>query len=451
MLRRLLLPFLAVVVAAGCIDSGPAATTRPADPTTTSTVPPSSTTTTSPGVDPDDLDATVSPSLDPEVVARMREELAELVGVTESVRGLPFLTAPKVAILDEAAFTDRVNALIREELDPEEVAADARFFAMLGMLDPGTDLARLLVDLYTEQVAGFYDGDTEELVVPASEDGFTVLQRITVVHELVHALTDQHFDFDPEFQRRNEEGNGDDAAAMAALVEGDATYFQLVYMESLSPLEALQAATEALSIDTSVLEAAPDWIAADLTFPYDQGLRLVETLVDDGGIARVDRAYQELPDTTEQVLEPAKYLRREAPLPLEPLDVELAGWELFDEGTLGEWGLRLVLGTSNPPGFATQAAAGWGNDTYREFVRGDDTAMVLRYRGDSVSDAEDLTDALLTHVSEKIDTGEPVEVDGGLRFRGATYVFLDRVDDEVLLVVSTDEAAGEELRRRVGG
>jgi len=380
----------------------------------------------------------------------MRQEVADLMGVAQQIRGLPFLDPPPVAILDKQAFADRVTKLVQEDLDPEELAADSRFYAMMGMLDDGVDLEKLLVDLYTEQVAGFYDGDTGELVVPASPDGFTPLQRITVVHELVHALTDQHFSFNDEYQRRNDEGTGDDASAMSALIEGDATYFQLVYMESLSPVDAAKAAAEALTLDSSKLDAAPKWIQTDLLFPYDKGLTFVQALVADGGIARVDKAYQDLPDTTEQILDPSKYLRREPPLPLDPVQISLPGWETHDQGSLGEWGLRLILGESSRPGAATQAAAGWGNDSYQILTRGNDTAFAMHYVGDSVRDAEELADALITHIKTKIDTGKGVQDAGGILYEGRVNVFIDRQDADIYFVASTDRAAEEAMRAAFG-
>ena len=270
-ISRLLLGLVVVLalIAAACspeadptTTSSTASTTTVAGEDSTSTTGASSTTQGSISVP-----GTASESIDPSVVAEMRSELALLMVEAEQVRGLPFIATPTVVILDEAEFSQRVSEVVTEDLDQEELATDSDFFAMLGMLEPGTDLYQLLIDLYTEQVAGFYDGDTEEMVVPAAPEGFTPLQKITVLHELIHALTDQHFEFNDEFDVLVDDGNGDDLSAFQALIEGDATRSQFVYMEGMSPAEAIQAATEALSYDSSVLDTVPGWIRADLTFP----------------------------------------------------------------------------------------------------------------------------------------------------------------------------------------
>ncbi len=438
------------LIAAACSPGTDPTTTVSTLVTTTIPDEQSTTTTLAPNVSIS-VPGTASESIDPAIVEEMRVERADLMVEAEQVRGIPFIATPTVVILDDAEFTQRVADLVAEDLDEEELAVDSAFLSMLGMLNSGTDLYTLLIDLYSEQVAGFYDGDAEEMVVPAAPDGFTPLQKITVLHELVHALTDQHFDFNDEYEVLIDDGTGDDASAFQALIEGDATRSQFVYMEGMSPIEAVQAATEALSYDSSVLDSIPGWMQADLTFPYDQGLVFVDAIVSAGGLAAVDEAYQAPPETTEQILDVAKYNHREQPRDLAPLTVDLDGWDLHDEATFGEWGLRLILGESVPPGEATQAAAGWGNDTYRVFSRGADVAMAMSYVGDSERDAEELANALIVHVRDSMDAGPPEESAGGLLYRqGRVYAFIDRVDDTLYWIVSTNAAAGEEMRQQFG-
>lgn len=446
--KLLVLFAAAVLLTTACTGGADATTTTAGEGTTTTTVPGEDTTTTAPPSS-STIPGTASESLSPEVVELIRGQIAELMARTEEIRGLPFLETPSVAILDEQEFADRVSTMIAEELDEEETATDARMFTLLGMLEPDMDLYSFLIDLYTEQVAGFYDGDTKELVVPASPDGFTPLQKITVVHELVHALTDQHFEFNTEYDVRNDAGTGDDASALLGLVEGDATYFQFIYLEDLSPLEAVQAVTEALTIDTAVLDAAPSWLAADLTFPYEQGLTFVTSLVSDGGIAGVDKAYIDPPATTEQVLDPTKYQSSEPPADLPDLTASLPGWDAHDEGSWGEWGLRLLFMDTLPAGLNTQTAAGWGNDRYVVLSRGDDVAIAMHYKGDSEQDAEEVADALIALARGDIGADSGVESGGGIEFT-SPYVFVDRVEDELYFIASTDAAAGADLRAQLG-
>jgi hypothetical protein len=434
-----------------CTTGAGTTTTTDAPPTSvpTTTLPADTSTTTTTTLL--DVPITASPSLDPAVVDRMRTDLAAMMVEAEEVRGLPFLSVPAVVILDEAEFTQRVSDLVAEDLDEEEMTIDAKYLTLLGMLPEGTDLYGMFIDLYAEQVAGFYDGDELEMVVPAAPNGFTPLQRITVVHELIHALTDQHFEFNETYTDLTDVGNGDDAAALLALVEGDAQRGSFVYLEGFSPVEAVQAATEALTIDSSVFDAVPAWMQADLLFPYEQGLTFNDALVSSGGLAAIDEAYQDPPKTTEQVLDYDKYVSKEGPRPLAPLTTAVDGWELHEEGSFGEWGLRLLVGESLAAGEATQAAAGWGNDEYAVYSRGDDVAVVLHYVGDAERDAEELANALIAHAGAAMKAGAPAESGDGLLYDQAEiYVFIDRVGDELYFIASTDKPAGSSLREQLG-
>ena len=369
----------------------------------------------------------------------------------EESRGLPFLSVPTITILDQAAFTERVNTDLREDLAEEDLTVDESLLKLLGMLEADDDLESMIIELYTEQIAGFYDPETKELVVPVATDGITPLQSITIVHELIHALTDQHFDFNDEFERRIDEGNGDDASAALALIEGDATYQQFLFLESMSPEDAADAALEVQSFDSVVFNAMPQWLQRDLGFPYEKGLTFVGQIMSTAGLKGVDDAYKALPITTEQILDPNKYLRNEQPEQMTPLTVNLPGWELADEATFGEWGIQLLLTDAVPPGAATQAAAGWGNDSYRFYTRGPDSAIVWSYQGETEVDAEDLADAMIMHITGVMGATNGQESLGGLLYDGGNpYVFIDRIDDKVIFIASTDLGAVELLREQLG-
>jgi hypothetical protein len=398
----------------------------------------------------DQIPGTHSSSISGDVDALMRTQIGELMIAAEASRGLPFIDVPTVTILDQAEFQARVQASVSEEIDPVDIERDASFFRLMGMLDDEIDLGELLVSLYGEQVVGFYDPETQEMVVPAAPDGFSPFQRITVVHELVHALTDQHFDYEDVSDDRSENGTDDEVSALLAVVEGDATYQQFVYLENMDPADAVKAALESLSFDTSALDSVPEWIALDLSFPYEQGLLFTTQIVNEGGLAGVDAVYQDPPTTTEQILEPRKYLRREDPEPLDPVTATLSGWEIHEDSAFGEWGVRLILNDTLSPGLVTQAAAGWGNDSYRILVNGDDVAIAWHYLAESVEDAEDLVNGLIAHAQGPMGATTSQESGGGLLLEGnGKTVFIDRIDDEFYFLASTNRSAVADLRSQL--
>jgi hypothetical protein len=454
---RSLVAIVAVVLAMGlvlsaCDSSGDAQTTTLPTEGTTSSIE-ATTTTEAPltSIPSGSIPGETSASISEETASAMRAQIGVIMLDVEESRGLPFLEIPVVTILDEDDFGARVRATMEEDLDRDEVVGDEALYELLGMLDGSVDLYQLKVDLYTEQVAGFYDPDVGEVVVPVSADGITSLQEITIAHELVHALTDQHFDFDEVHEELIETGTGDDEYGILGLVEGDATTQQFLFLESMDPATAAKAVLESLSFDTSMLRSAPKWLQEDLAFPYVHGLVFTTFLMGEGGLKGVDEAYLDLPVSSEQILNPEKYLRSEGPSELTPPPASLEEWDLFDEATFGEWGIRLLLMDTLKPGELTQAAAGWGNDTYSVFLRGEDTAMAWVYQGETIEDAEDLANGLVAHIRGPMDGGPAVESGGGLLYEsGPTYVFIDRVDEKIFFIASTDKEAGALLREQLG-
>ncbi len=389
---------------------------------------------------------TASAGLDQAVVDRLSEQIIDLIGVTEQVRGLPFLTQPNVAILTPEELAARVRADVEEDIDSDELAVDTAVLQLLGLLEPGADLETMLLDLYSEQGAGFYDGDTGELVIRGEAADLTPLPKSVVVHELIHALTDQHFLFNDDFQAMFDEERYDEGAAFQALIEGDATYFQFVYIQQLTAAEQLALATEAVTQieGTSVLQSVPGWIQDDLAFPYNNGQLFVQSLVDAGGIAAVDTAYVERPASTEAVMHPARFASGELIRQVEPISITLEGYEVHETSTYGEWGFRLLLSDSAAPGTAAQAANGWGGDSYQVLFAGDDVVLAITYKGDTEQDAFELADALVIHASETMGMGEGVGDGGGLGFTtdDGRYVYVDRIGDGFVFVAATNAAAG---------
>jgi hypothetical protein len=424
---RVLVAVIAFAMLATACDSSSGTTTVPAETTTTTAgVDPTQTSTTEApltSIPTDQIPGGHSDSISDELDAAMRAEIGTLMLVAEVNRSLPFLELPTVTILDEQEFTERVAEEVASELDLEELAGDELFLQLMGMLEDDVDFAQLIIDVTAGSVIGFYDSEVGELVVPIAADGLSEYQKITVVHELVHALTDQHFDFMDEREILAETGNGDDGSALLAGVEGDATYQQFVYLEGLDPAQAEDAALEALSFDSAVFYAAPTWVQQDLLFPYEQGVVFISQIIADGGLKGVDEMYKDFPTTTEQIIEPRKYLRREEPDPITPVAVVLDGWSVHDDAAFGEWGVRLILADTLSRGQITQAASGWGNDSYRVLLKGDDVAVAWSYLAESIQDAEDLVNALILHARGPMGATSSRESGGGLLFEGGgTYV-----------------------------
>ena len=352
----------------------------------------------------------------------VQDQLLELVRETEEIRGLRFVDPPMITVVTDEELEARVRALIEEEA--EDFPADEALYKLLGLLEEEVDLETLLIDLYGEQVAGFYDGETGELVVPIREEGFSVVQRSTMIHELTHSLTDQHFDFDPVMEQLSDEDRLDEASAFQALVEGDASLTEFLYLQTLSQRELGEFFAEALETDFSQLEAAPQFIQDSLIFPYDSGLAFVQRLYTQGDWDAVNDAYSTLPGlpgSTEQIITPSDY-QRDLPVEVSVPPVTVPGYNLERQSVWGELGFRIMLDQELGGGIGVDAADGWGGDTYYQWYDGEKAAFLLVYASDTSSDLDELRDALVEYALTAVAEEDYVwveEIDGNLVFIAA--------------------------------
>lgn len=165
-----------------------------------------------------------------ELTALYEGELDELIEVTERMRGLEFITPPKIILLDEESFAERTASGLEEEFF-DDFDAEGAMYKLLGLLKPDASLRQIYTDIFTTGTTGYYDSDKKEIVVPIRGTGISVRERLTLVHELTHALTDQHFNFEEKSNVLEENNETDKIFALAAVIEGDAVAMERRYLE----------------------------------------------------------------------------------------------------------------------------------------------------------------------------------------------------------------------------
>ncbi|MDX1447540.1 MAG: hypothetical protein R3246_00620 [Acidimicrobiia bacterium] len=430
----LLIAVVLFVVSCTGTSSDTTATTAPttAVPSTetTSTEPPATTSTT--------LDLPVRPDGIEALSPEMQQEILDLIAVTEEIRGLRFLQPPIIVVVTPEELAERVRASISEEIG--DVPADEALLKVLGLLDPEVDLLQLYLDLYGEQVAGYYDGDVGELVVPAG-DSFSELQKATLVHELVHALTDQRFGFNDTYESLIDEQRFDEAVAFLAVIEGDATLTEVQYIQRLS-LESQQALlAELFGTDSPVFDSVPEFLQNSLVFPYEQGLVFVQRAFEIGGFDEVNRLYVEPPVSSEQIIEPRDY-QRDMPVEVSVVPPALSGYEVVFESVWGELGFALMF--DQVLGGADAAVSGWGGDAYVQWFDGTDAALLLTYRGDEPSDLDEMYEALVAYASTMAVDGSE-DFAGGILFEGDDFAFVRVTGDSVTFVAAGTPVTGRQI------
>lgn len=351
-------------------------------PSTESTSAPSTiddTTTLTPTTEAEPLAVPITPTGD----ATRDASLLSMARFVEGERGHPFLEPVTVQFLDDAAFEDVVLSGLQDDGAVRALEAQQQLLVALELLPAGVDFVQLVRISQREGVVGLYVPSTKELYVRGTN--ITPLVRTTVVHELTHAIDDQWFSLD----RRNM--NADEGFAASSLAEGSATLVEERYVDTMSSADVAAAGRESDEFIAQMEQ--PDWPLSvnELSESvYTLGHRFVSGIVDDGGMAALDSAFQSPPRSTEQLLHPERYAGADAPVQVAPPDTDGV---LLLEGVMGEWSLVELLNAELAPADARGAAEGWGGDRYALVDDGYRHCVVLDVQMDTDVDADELESA----------------------------------------------------------
>jgi hypothetical protein len=314
--------------------------------------------------------------------APVAQQVPRIARADEEIRGLDFDTVPEPTFLTSQELAARVAEQVREEYPDGQSAVDSATLVALGALPPGSDLKQLLVRGLSEQVAGFYDPDTDELVVGSGSAGsLDPAGRVIMSHELEHALVDQTLGL-PVAAIEGQPGREDEGLAAQALVEGDATLvMQLYTLRQVSLTEQVSLLAES-AVSEAALADLPPHVGKSLLFPYLSGLSFVCSLHADGGWPAVNEAYGDPPTSSAQILFPERYEAGEDAV--DPRDPEEPGtsWRLL--GRRQQGAAELLWMFEAPGGQAASVlddaltkAAGWAGGEVHVWGRRSDRAVGL--------------------------------------------------------------------------
>ncbi|MDA0836619.1 MAG: hypothetical protein O3B01_23785 [Planctomycetota bacterium] len=307
------------------------------------------------------------------------------------IRGLPFRGPVKKGIQNKEELRNYLQELMLRKQPKEKMDALARAYAMLGLMPRGIDLSKVVLDLLQQQVAGFYDPETKALYLI---NEWNMSQSSIISHELMHALQDQHFDLlslPMEDEKREDVMN-----AVRCVVEGEGMLMMFLYVsdkdadvgafETLlgegykSYITALDRGIEMKLDDDSFMSSlgmgglanVPRVLKESLILPYMAGLVFVHRAWQKGGWQGVNDLYQDMPQSTEQILHIEKYFDEiDRPTVIEIMEPEkLApeGFNLIYESVLGELYISVLMRDLRGNKASKSAWEGWDGDLYLAFL-----------------------------------------------------------------------------------
>ena len=355
----------------------------------------------------------------------------EILKVVSRLRELDIKQSVKSSFKSKDEIEQSVIKDLDENTPAEEFEATQKTLVKLGLISRSFRLRDYVVKLLREQVAGFYEPKTKEFYLaawlPISD------QKRVMAHELVHALQDQHFNL-----RRFEKwpkGDSDAELAAHALVEGEATLVMIQYdfdQQGLKlDMSKIGSLTDALSDQDGdksnqegdkdaktypVFANAPRVLKENLQFPYFYGAAFVGAMLKNRSWKLLDRSYERLPASTEQIMHPERYLTPDNPVVIDIPDLSGAlgpNWRKTDADVNGEFGYLVALAEFIPRPAARIAAAGWGGDRYSLYENKATAELVLvQYTTwDSEKDAQEFFNAYSQRTVKRYNLNKPAGAD----------------------------------------
>lgn len=276
-------------------------------------------------------------------------EVDSIVKELSEITGLKMLRPVPHEMMSRDQLRRFIENKIKEQVKPEEIRAEETALKLFGFLPPDFNLERATIELLTEQAAAFYDYQRRRLyVISAHGDA---MQQMALVHELAHALADQHFRLE-RFIKKAE--SADDAStARLAVMEGQASWITFEYMarkmgrslkNSPDLLKSMATMMHAASGQYPVFDQAPLYLRESLLFPYTAGMLFQQSVLEKMGQAGFTEVFRHPPSSSQQILHPEKYFAREEPAqPRPPRLPPAPGARKLIEGSFGELDHSILL------------------------------------------------------------------------------------------------------------
>ncbi len=340
---------------------------------------------------------TTSTTTSTTVPAAWDPRLQPIVDKVAELRGLTFDHPVAAEFLDDAAFEKKV-AVDRGKLtkdDKDELARAQGQLRALGLISADVDLTDAIESLQQSGVAAYYDPKKKTITVKGTNLD-DVATRVTVAHELTHALQDQHYDL----QKMEKTAKGvHGQTALRSLVEGDAARIQTNYEKSLSPEEQQAYQTERSAKAKEAfgeISAAgvPDIMTTAFQAPYALGESMLVAVVAKNQAAGVDALFAQPPVADATFVTPTALIDGRTFQTVDAPLLEKGEKRSGKPDQFGAFSLFQVLASRLDNATALTAADAWDGDSMVTFTRKGATCLRTTFAGRGPDGTAAITDAL---------------------------------------------------------
>ncbi len=330
-------------------------------------------------------------------------QLQQIEAQERLIRGLSQIHPVAARFPGNKAFNALISGQMRHDNPLSEITVSQRELDEVGFLRPGQNLRTILFSDMSSQVAGVYDYKKKILYVRGQDNQAFNLERYVIVHEYTHALQDQHWNLarilPDEYKLRYR--NSDAVTARHALVEGDASNTQNLYIRRSYSLEQFRAMV-AYERNIPTGPVLPWAIQKQFYFPYTTGLAFVQALYQAGGMREINAAFSRLPSSTYEIIFPRAYLSHWHPTAVTLHGVVgFKGWKQVDDDVLGALGYKMLLWQHGSESAATAALRPYRGDRYVFLEKGKTNLLLMKSVWSSASAARQARSALAQSLEKR--------------------------------------------------
>jgi hypothetical protein len=361
----------------------------------------------------------------------------EILKFVSERTGLPIKSPVKRELTSREQLEKYINQRMAEDEDAQRLKRSGIVLKKFGLLPADFNIETYIVQLYREQVAGYYDPKTKTIYLLDWVD--PDLQKAVLAHELTHALQDQGFDLmtwaDWGNKRRStkkslteEVADDEDRAGRQSLMEGQAMVMLMEY--TLAPmgrtLEDSPMIVDALKAgmldapDSPVFSAAPLYLREALTFPYRYGLDFTRVVLEKRGKQFAFKtAFGNPPRDTREVMMPDVYLAgaHVSPIPVIDFSSSLGGdYERYDLGSIGQFDTMVMLKTYASEKVSASLSPQWRGGYYyaaqKKGAHTDDIALVYVSRWADQASVQQFAKIYADGLTKRYKSVKPVYAKG---------------------------------------
>lgn len=323
------------------------------------------------------------PSSDPlKVFARIDEMIADV----EKVMGLKALTPIPRSLLTREEINELVSSRMEEEDSTEGLVNEELFLQLFGFTAKKFDLAQGIVNTLTEQATALYDYRTKQLYLSTwtPED----MQEFALVHEIAHAIADQHFDLGNYVGKSK---SADSDLARSAVIEGQASWVMTEWVmqqsgHSLRDNSQLAAAAAGASryeaTEYPIFASQPLYLREAMLFPYAQGMIFQQRVIERFGDGGFQEVFRVPPLSTQHILDSNAYFTKRLPSRIKLPSVKLKGFKRVSRGDVGQFDHSVLLRQHDNEADAERISRLWRGGRYEVWTNSQSGHAVLRYASD---------------------------------------------------------------------